>query len=104
MKRAVLVSAFILVLSPSMAVAHCGSGDCGTGAFGTGGTASDGKAQGFRVERPSTLYDGETYSNVGNDDAGRISVTDTGTIQGTYRDGVSRGHTSGEFGSDSGRY
>ena len=84
--------------------AACGSGDCGVGALGTGGVKSDGKAKGFHEERPSTRYSGETYTNVGNPDAGRLSVSNTGTLQGTYRDGVSRGHTTGEFGNDSGRY
>ena len=91
-----------VTLWATAAMAACGTGDCAVAAFGQGGTASDGKAQGAHIERPSTLYPGETYFNTGNNYAGRIAVSNQGTIQGTERDGIARGHTSGVFGDASG--
>jgi len=51
-----------------------GSGDCAVGAAGQGGVSSGGKAQGFRVEQPSPSFPGSTFSNNGNDHAGRINT------------------------------
>jgi hypothetical protein len=100
LKIAMLVMTATLWTTTAMAA--CGTGDCAVAAFGQGGIASDGKAQGAHIERPSTLYPGETYFNTGNNYAGRIAVSNEGTIQGTERDGLMRGHTSGVFGDASG--
>ena len=102
--RKFLSLAVIFLVPTFPAIAECGDGECDVGAFGTAGTASGGKAQGWHVERPSTLFPGETYFNVGNFDAGTIRVSNQGTIAGTFRDGVSRGHSTGLFGINSGHF
>lgn len=98
----IAVLTFTTTLWATMAMAACGTGDCAVGTFGQGGIASDGKAQGEHIVRPSTLYPGETYFNTGNSDAGRIAVSNQGTLQGTVRDDTMRGHATGFFGDASG--
>jgi hypothetical protein len=97
-----LLIAVTLLLGSSLASANCGSGTCAVGAFGTGGDSSGGKAQGFHLQFPSTRYPGETFSNVGNFDAGRLNVTNQGSYMGTVRDDVFRGRTDGVFGDSAG--
>lgn len=101
-RTAVLTLAATLWATTGALSGGCGTGNCSVGAFGQGGVASEGNAQGFHVERPSTLYPSSTYTNVGNDDAGRIDVSGQGTLQGTYRNEISRGHETGIFGDASG--
>lgn len=59
---------------------------CSVGGAGTGGESSDGKAEGFRLEGPSTGFPGSTFTNQGNEIGGHISVT-----------GASEGMASGAF-------
>jgi hypothetical protein len=101
------VAAAALILIPSLAPAQCGGNSCSVGAFGTGGTSSDGKAQGFRLTFPSTMFPGATFSNTGNFDAGRLSISDgIGSTSGTFRQNPTptvRGNASGIFGDWSGQ-
>lgn len=101
LKTAMIVAATLLATTSAMAA--CGTGECAVGTFGQGGTASDGKAQGEHIVRPSTLYPGETYFNTGNSFAGRIEVSNQGSIQGMVRDDITHGHTTGVFGDASGQ-
>lgn len=85
-----------------------GGGGCSTscenGHFGQGGLASDGKAQGTLFRAPSTMFDGETISGSGNQFGGHFWITNTGSASGNFApDGSLRGHTSGIFGSCSGK-
>jgi hypothetical protein len=95
-----------VLLLPGVASAHCGDGDCAVGAAGTGGERSDGRAQGFRVEE-SVLVNNELVmvTNVGNADAGRITLSGgrEGTLAGTYRFDIGRGRGTGFFGDWTGR-
>jgi hypothetical protein len=101
MTRLLLVAATLL-LGSSLAFANCGTGSCAVGALGTGGDKSGGRAQGFQLQFPSTRYPGETFSNTGNADAGRLNVTNQGSYMGTVRDDIFRGRTSGVFGDSAG--
>ena len=102
LRTAIIVA--VMLWTTTWTMAACGTGECSVGTFGQGGAASDGKAQGEHVVRSSTLYPGETYFNTRNNDAGRIAVSNEGTIQGTVRDDIMRGHTSGVFGDVSGQF
>jgi hypothetical protein len=88
------------------AFANCGDGDCSVGALGTGGEESEGKAQGFRFEGPGD-NPGILVTNVGNADAGRLTVDrpgdDDGTLSGIYRGDSARGRGSGSFGGWAGQ-
>jgi hypothetical protein len=103
----VFAAAAVLILIPSLAPAQCGGTSCNVGAFGTGGTSSDGKAQGFLQKFPSTMFPGATFSNAGNFDAGRLSISDgIGSTSGTFRQNPTptvRGQASGIFGDWSGQ-
>jgi len=111
MKKSVLVVAAVaLTLMSAYAPAQCGGDSCSVGAFGTGGTSSEGKAQGFRLEFPSTMFPGGSVSNTGNLDAGRFNVDDgsgsIGSTSGTFRENPTpsvRGHFSGLLGDWSGQ-
>lgn len=92
------------VMWPSSSLAQCSS-NCTVGAYGTGGDNSGGRAQGF-------LYIGPCFTqacdvrNSGNFDAGHL-VADfggdlSGTLSGTYRDGICRGLETGYFGDERG--
>ena len=95
-----------VLLLPGVAYGHCGTGDCSVGAAGTGGERSDGRAQGFRIEK-DILVNNQVVAvtNVGNADGGRITLSGglVGTLAGTYRNGIGRGHGTGYFGDWSGR-
>jgi hypothetical protein len=82
------------------------STDCSNGAFGRGGEASAGKANGTLFRTPSTDFPGESISASGNEHAGRIGVTNTGSASGNFEPeppgGLRRGHLSGIFGDCSG--
>jgi hypothetical protein len=80
---------------------------CSVGGAGTGGASSDGKAQGFRLEGPSTGFPGATFTNQGNENAGHISLAGTanGMASGGFTpQGVVVGHYTGDvadfFGTD----
>jgi hypothetical protein len=94
-----------VLLLPGVAYAHCGDGECAVGGAGTGGERSDGRAQGFRYEE-SVLVNNEVVwvTNVGNADGGRITLSGgrVGTLAGTYRYDIGRGHGTGFFGDWSG--
>jgi hypothetical protein len=110
MKHQIAVLAAAFILAPSLAFAQCGGDTCSVGGAGTGGVNSDGKAQGFRLEEPSTNFPGGTLTNSGNNDAGRLHVTDAlnpvGSLSGTFRENpqpAARGHGTGIFGDWSGQ-
>lgn len=107
MKTLVLsIAAAALVSITAPAMSQCGDNNCSVGAAGTGGERSDGKAQGFHYEFPSTRFPGATITNSGNDEAGRFSITDVGSLSGTFREkpeASSRGHGTGVFGDWSGQ-
>lgn len=103
MIRTVLLTVATALWATS-ALAACGTGECYVGTFGQGGIASDGKAQGEHIVHPSLFFPGESYFNSGNDDAGRLAVSNEGTLQGTVRDGVCRGHATGFLGDASGQF
>ena len=44
------------------------------------------------------------FDSSGNDNAGRLAVSNEGTLQGTVRDGVCRGHATGFLGDASGQF
>ena len=98
--------AVMLVMTVAPAFADCGVGDCSVGAAGTGGEQSEGKAQGFRFEGPGHSP-GETVTNAGNADAGRLTADrpgdDDGTLSGTFRGDSARGHGTGLFGDWAGQ-
>ena len=81
---AAIVASLALAVSPASAQG-CAT-TCAVGAAGTGGESSDGKAEGFRLEAPSTGFPGSTFTNQGNEMAGHISVQ-----------GASEGSASGGF-------
>jgi hypothetical protein len=95
----------MLVFSMSVAIAQCGDGDCAVGAEGTGGDASGGNAQGFHFEGPGA-NPAVSITNSGNADSGRLVVDrpgdNDGTLAGTLRQDVFRGHGTGSFGDWSG--
>lgn len=88
------------------AYANCGDGACSVGSLGTGGENSGGNAQGFRFEGPGQNPD-VAVTNVGNADAGRLTVDrpgdNDGTLSGTFRGDSARGRGSGSFGDWSGQ-
>ena len=94
------------VVWPSSSMAQCNS-YCSVGALGQGGASSDGAAQGFRYVAPGHAVPGAIVTNVGNSDAGHISVVldgdVLGTLDGTYHDGVCIGLATGVFGDLHGR-
>ena len=94
-----------MLLLPGVAYARCGDSDCAVGAEGMGGERSAGKAQGFRVEE-SVLVNNQLVfvTNVGNADGGRITLSGAreGTLAGTFRSDIGRGHGTGWFGDWSG--
>ena len=103
MLRTVLLT-IATTLWATSAMAACGTGECYVGTFGQGGVSSEGKAQGEHIVHPSLYFPGETYSNSGNDNAGRLAVSSEGSLQGTDRDGTMRGHATGFLGDASGQF
>ena len=69
---AAIVASLALAVPPASAEG-CAT-TCAVGGAGTGGQNSDGKAGGFRLEGPSTGFPGSTFTNQGNEMAGRRSV------------------------------
>ena len=109
-KLVLSVVAAALVQIPSVALSQCGDNTCSVGRFGTGGESSGGKAQGFRTETPSTQFPGGTVTNVGNLDAGKLTVdsatASVGTTSGTFRlnpEPSVRGRGTGVFGDWAGQ-
>jgi hypothetical protein len=96
-----VAAAFVFI--PSAAVANCGDNECAVGALGQGGESSGGKARGFHHEFPSRFFDGETFTNVGNDTSGRGSISNVGAQSGTFHGDTARGHATGVFGDWSGQ-
>ena len=81
---AAIVASLALAVPPASAEG-CAT-TCAAGAVGTGGQSSDGKAEGFRLEGPSTGFPGSTFTNQGSEIGGHISVQ-----------GASEGSASGAF-------
>jgi hypothetical protein len=81
---AAIVASLALAVPPASAEG-CAT-TCAVGLVGTGGQSSDGKAQGFRLEGPSTGFPGSTFTNQGSEIGGHISVQ-----------GASEGSASGAF-------
>jgi hypothetical protein len=82
---------------PASAEGGCAS-VCSVGGAGTGGESSDGKAEGFRLQAPSTGFPGSTFSNAGNQIAGNISLNGTADGMGAGAltpQGVVVGHYDG---------
>ena len=102
-----VIAASLALAVPSASAQGC-SATCSVGAAGTGGESSDGKAEGFRLEAPSTGFPGSTFTNQGNQIGGHITVegpTFNGTASGnTSPQGVLVGHFTGVsadfFGTD----
>ena len=93
-----------LGIVPTSALAQCSS-YCAVGGAGTGGLNSGGQAQGFHYIAPGD-FAGNTATNSGNINAGRLVIDQNGnvigTLTGTYRDGICRGTQTGIFGDSHG--
>lgn len=107
MKYLMMVLALAVVMFSPVAMADCGTGDCAVGAYGIGGLSSDGMAQGFYYVQPGTIRPEVTFQNSGNPDAGRLNITEGGTVlgttSGTFRRGTIRGRASGVLGDFTGQ-
>jgi hypothetical protein len=103
LKTAMLTLTIALWVTTGLA-GGCGAEVCAAGAAGQGGVASDGKAQGFNDTGPAATSPDIHVTNVGNYDAGHIVLSGdrVGTLSGTYRSDIGRGHATGYFGDDSG--
>jgi hypothetical protein len=104
MYKTAILTLIVTLWATSAGAGGCGATDCSTGAAGQGGIASQGKAQGFHIEAPSSGSPDIHVTNVGNSDAGHIVLTGAlmGTLSGTYRNDIGRGHETGAFGDGSG--
>jgi hypothetical protein len=109
MNRFIVFGATALAVAtvPLAAVANCGKNDCSVGAFGTGGTKSGGKAQGFHLDRSSTVFPDTQIFSSGTFSAGRLTFSGStnGTLSGYGNEatGVSSGRGTGYFGDWAGQ-